>query len=348
MNKKHTYEYVKQSFENDGYELLSDEYTNAKTKLDYICSKGHEHNIRWYDWNNGHKCPSCAGQTKPTFEYVKCSFEKEKYILLSKKYNNTHTKLDYKCSKGHEHSITWNNWQLGQRCSSCYGNTKLTLKQIKESFEQEGYILDTKKYKNNKTKLDYICPNGHNNSMKWNVWQRGHRCPTCYIDRQKLTYNFVKESFKKENYILLSKEYVNADTKLDYRCSKNHEHGITYHSWYQGCRCPTCRNINLSIRFLGSGGPGWKGGISFEPYCEAWKDKEYKQDIRNRDGNKCLNPACTKKYSGLTIHHIDYNKKNCSPSNLITVCRSCNGIANFDREWHTAWYKALLYRRYKL
>ncbi len=48
----------------------------------------------------------------------------------------------------------------------------------------------------------------------------------------------------------------------------------------------------------------------------------------------------------LVIQHIDYNKKNCKLSNLITVCSSCNGKANGNREWHTAWYKAIIHRRY--
>ena len=90
----------------------------------------------------------------------------------------------------------------------------------------------------------------------------------------------------------------------------------------------------------------WKGGISKEPYCNDWT-KEYKEFIKNRDGNRCLNPYCNSKNpADLTIHHIDYNKKNCKPNNLITVCRSCNSRANTDREWHKAWYQAVLKMRY--
>ncbi len=72
----------------------------------------------------------------------------------------------------------------------------------------------------------------------------------------------------------------------------------------------------------------------------------YKKDIKLRDGNKCLNPTCNKRDSRLNIHHIDYNKKNCEYKNVITLCGSCNSSANKDREWHTAWYQALMYMRY--
>jgi hypothetical protein len=90
----------------------------------------------------------------------------------------------------------------------------------------------------------------------------------------------------------------------------------------------------------------WKGGISCEPYCIQWSDKEYKQSIKERDGNKCLNPYCNNKTDKIFLHHINYDKKDCRPSNLITVCSSCNSKANSNREFHKSWYEAILYRRY--
>lgn len=285
MSRKLTYEFVKESFEKEGYVLLSKEYVNSKQKLDYICSKGHKHNIMWNSWKTGHRCPYCAINAKLTLEHVQKQFEKEGYTLLSKEYVNAHIKLNYICSKKHEHDITWDKWQQGVRCPYCYGNTKPTLEQIRESFEQE-------------------------------------------------------------NYILLSKEYINSYTKLEYICSKGHKHNISWDDWQQHTRCPTCANIRTSIRISGSGHPNWKGGSSYEPYCSVWKDKEYKKDIRDRDGNKCLNPYCNKKSDKLHIHHIDYDKKNCCPSNLITVCNSCNAKANTDREWHKVWYQAIIKNRY--
>jgi len=92
--------------------------------------------------------------------------------------------------------------------------------------------------------------------------------------------------------------------------------------------------------------PNWKGGISFEPYCQIWADKEYKESIKQRDGNICLNPACDRTNTTICIHHIDYIKKNCQPSNLITLCNSCNSKANKDRKWHKAWYSTIIKRRY--
>lgn len=96
-----------------------------------------------------------------TIEYVRESFEKEDYILLSKEYNY-HVKLDYICPKGHKHSTLWNNWRAGYRCPHCSRQSKLfSIIGIKHEFEQEDFILLTDVYVNNSAKLEYICPNGH-------------------------------------------------------------------------------------------------------------------------------------------------------------------------------------------
>jgi len=96
----------------------------------------------------------------------------------------------------------------------------------------------------------------------------------------------------------------------------------------------SCTKLNLSRN-------EWKGFANAQSYCDAWKDKEYKEDIRKRDDCKCKNPDCnyisTNKV--LDIHHIDYNRKNCAPDNLITLCRSCNTKANYKREYWQEYYQ---------
>jgi len=96
----------------------------------------------------------------------------------------------------------------------------------------------------------------------------------------------------------------------------------------------------------GQNHPNWKGGISDQGYCSIFSSKEFRKIILERDGYQCLNPSCLKKHSRLTVHHIDYNKKHCWPMNLITLCVSCNSVANFERQWHESWYSAIVKRRY--
>lgn len=80
--------------------------------------------------------------------------------------------------------------------------------------------------------------------------------------------------------------------------------------------------------------PNWQGGISFEPYGIEFNE-DLKEVIRNRDRRKCQ--MCKKteleNQEKLSIHHIDYNKQNNNPNNLITLCRKCHLKTNHNRDY---------------
>lgn len=83
----------------------------------------------------------------------------------------------------------------------------------------------------------------------------------------------------------------------------------------------------------------WQGGLSFEPYGKAF-NKQLKVRIRQRDGYICQLCGKDKNELGHTlhIHHIDYNKKNNSPNNLISLCTSCHTKTNYNREDWTNYF----------
>ena len=239
MSKKLTYEFVKLQFEKAGNIPKFTEYINNRQKLNYICPNGHKHSISWDKWNQGHRCPSCAGNKKLTYEFVKEQFEKDDYIPKFTKYINAKTKLDYICPNGHEHAITYDNWKQGQRCPSCAGNIKLILCSIEESFKFEDYMMTSEEYINSKSKLDFICPNGHKGSMIWSNWVKGVRCASC-AGNKRLTIDFVRQDFKRYSYTVTSMEYINNSSKLDFICPNGHKGSISYGNWNQGNRCTQC------------------------------------------------------------------------------------------------------------
>ena len=278
---------------------------------------------------------------KLTINFIRKEFDKKGCKLLTKTYKNSKQKLDYICPKGHSHSISWNSFKAGCRCYHCFGLVKLTIEFVRKEFKKEGYKLLTKVYRNANHKLDYVCSKGHKHQMSWHNWQQGHRCPYC---SKKLKYNIddIRKEFKKEGYTLLTGVYKNVFAKLNYICNRGHISSVIWHNWkISGARCIKCKYEDM----LMENNPNWKGGISCEPYCQDWT-KILKDFIKERDGNRCLNPDCWRNIHKLSVHHIDYNKKNCEPQNLITLCTSCNSRANKDRNWHKSWYKAIIKRRY--
>lgn len=83
----------------------------------------------------------------------------------------------------------------------------------------------------------------------------------------------------------------------------------------------------------------WQGGKSFEPYGLEFNNK-LKEQIRARDHYRCQQcfrheselRTKTNKHTKLRIHHIDYNKQNNKPENLISLCNNCHVQTNYGRE----------------
>jgi hypothetical protein len=99
----------------------------------------------------------------------------------------------------------------------------------------------------------------------------------------------------------------------------------------------------MSLARTGSKHWNWQGGKSFEPYSTDWKGSLVRT-IRDRDGYLCQ--ICNAKENGRrhAIHHIDYNKKNCRPDNLITLCggdNNCHIATNFRRSYWLDFFKWL-------
>ena len=80
----------------------------------------------------------------------------------------------------------------------------------------------------------------------------------------------------------------------------------------------------------------WKGGYAKKDYPFNWTET-FKRSIRERDGYLC--GLCGG--LGLDVHHIDYDKKNCDPQNLITLCVSCHRKTNFNRNYWLNYLKRI-------
>lgn len=89
----------------------------------------------------------------------------------------------------------------------------------------------------------------------------------------------------------------------------------------------------------GRNNPAWSGWASRINYGIKFNLK-LKRKIRKRDKNICQ--LCKKRKYGkeLAVHHIDYNKKNCKDSNLISLHDGCNCKVNADRDY---WYAYFTY-----
>jgi dCTP deaminase len=88
---------------------------------------------------------------------------------------------------------------------------------------------------------------------------------------------------------------------------------------------------------IGERNPNWKGGISFEPYSPEFTNG-VKLSVRQRDRFQCRRCGASESDLGyaLSIHHVNYDKKDNRPENFISLCKPCHSKTNFDR---TVWQR---------
>ncbi len=107
---------------------------------------------------------------------------------------------------------------------------------------------------------------------------------------------------------------------------------------------------NNARHWLGKSGDkhaAWKGGLAIKKYPLFWTET-LRRSVRERDGYICKLCGKTQveeieeRERRLAVHHIDYNKENCNPNNLITLCVRCNSVVNWERKYWEKEFKKLV------
>lgn len=157
---------------------------------------------------------------KLEYDFVKDVIESvvsdwKKLKLLSTKYVNTNSKLAISDECGYKYSIAYSNivqnYQRNQEFNKFHSRNIFTIDNIENWLLQNdiNYELQSTQYKNAKSKLLWLCPDGHSFSMNWNNFQSGKRCPNCKSSKGE---NKVA-AFLDDNEIKYKREYTFDDCR---------------------------------------------------------------------------------------------------------------------------------------
>jgi hypothetical protein len=240
--------------------------------------------------------------------------------------------------------MTFGHFQQGQRCSICAGNTKFTAQKVKTIIEnRKGHELLSKEYKNARTKLQIRCPEGHEFDMSFDSFQHGHGCPVC-AGNKRLTIEKVRD-FTKTNSecTLLSTEYIDGNTKLQFRCPEGHLFSMRFCDFRRGNRCPTCARQKRTS----------KG----EKEVLAYIKSIYKGTIKPNDFTQIINPKTgfpleldiylpeinlAIEYNGIYWHSAPYQKYKdeqkiiqCQQKNInLLIITDAGWCKKKNKNWH--------------
>jgi len=260
-SNKLSYEFVKESFENEGYTLLSDTYSKITEKLQFKCPNGHVRSMSFSSWKLGNRCKLCydsirGNELRLDFDFVKKEIESKGYKLLSNTYKSIDSKLDVVCKNGHTWNTSYRSIKSDNTCIHCLNsekniNRKYTHEEVKNIFAREGYLLYSNEYINTNSLLDVLCPEGHYFSITLREFNSGGRCSVCFmLNRGKtrlLDFSDVKKYIEKERYKLANDNYTNSATHLNLVCPNGHSWNVTFNNFKSnGVRCPKCPSTRSS------------------------------------------------------------------------------------------------------
>lgn len=340
MRKRHTYEYIKQYFEDSGCELLSKTYEKNDLPLDYKCSCGNISKITFRNFQSGQRCKKCAterankNRIKP-IEEVNMFFNDKGYKIIDglDDYKNSKSKLITLCPNGHIYKVDYNSFYNGHRCPECQGIIRYNIETVKEIFENKNYILLEDTYMNSNFLMKYVCQK-HPCEVQYislHNLLNGSMCRFCRNENNDIpsryTLKDLQKIFNDNNCTLLSDVYKNEDSNLFYMCNEHKEHGIFITKLRKFLKnmfkCPICYKEN----YIGENHPLWKGNSSERERIMASSEyKEWRNLVFIRDDYTCQ--CCGKKGVKLNAHHKFNFSTNedlrFDVNNGITLCEDCH------------------------
>ena len=167
-----------------GGSLLSPLFLGWAVPLQWACCNGHKWSAspgsvyQQKTW-----CPECAGVQKKTILDMQKIAAERGGECLSKKYTNSHTRLTWKCSEGHQWTAAPTNIASKKSwCPYCAGQkgSHVGINAMEEHAKNLGGKCLSTEYINSKTKLLWRCRDGHEwEAMPLNVIHKNSWCPTC-------------------------------------------------------------------------------------------------------------------------------------------------------------------------
>jgi hypothetical protein len=143
--------------------------------------------------------------------------------------------------------------------------------------------------------------------------------------------NHPKTEFKKSQH---------ASPKTEFQKGNHVRTEFTAERLKQLWQTPEYRKLQISKK-VGEKSHLWRGGISFEHYTHEF-NSQLKEAIRLRDSFTCQLCKLPENDRKHCIHHIDYNKKNSDPKNMITLCINCHIRTNINRNFWLLYFTNLM------
>lgn len=221
---------------------------HAHTKYVWKCNKGHTWEARTDSIIRGTWCPICSiEKQKKTIDEMRNLAKQRGGECLSRVYENSHTKLMWKCKEGHIFEATPSKIKQGQWCRECGRkrsalNRHTSMQEIQTIASSRNGKCLSEKYDPQKH-LKWQCEFGHIWYAGLHNVKSGSWCPFCGKGkggRKRLSIEEMRDIAASHGGQCLSDHYSNVDSKLKWMCENGHVWEALPSSIKKGHWCPFC------------------------------------------------------------------------------------------------------------
>ncbi len=243
-------------------------------KVWWKCSKGHEWQATILNRKKGSGCPYCSGKyaikgendlqtINPTLA-KEWNYDKNKDLKPEDCTANSHQKVWWKCSKGHEWQAAIYSRNAGYGCPYCAGRTAIKGKNdlatlnpqlAKEwNYDKNGELLPENFTAGSGVKVWWKCDKGHEWLATIDARNKGRGCPICsnqkilkgYNDLITINPKLAREWNYDKNADLMPEDFTaSSGVKVWWKCDKGHEWQASIASRNKGRGCPICSNQKI-------------------------------------------------------------------------------------------------------
>lgn len=260
---------VEWNYEKNGYLKPESLTLSSNKKVWWKCVNGHEWQATINSRNRGNGCPYCSGRlvikgendllTLNPVLAAEWNYSKNHSLLPEHCKPNSHEKVWWKCSKGHEWQAAIRDRNIGHNCPYCSGNkvlkgyndlqTNNPTVASEWNYEKNGDLIPENITSSSSKKVWWKCINGHEWQVTINNRSKGAGCPYCsgrYVIKGETDLQTVNpklaEEWDYEMNIGLTPTDVspNSNKKVWWKCQHGHEWQARIADRSRGRGCPEC------------------------------------------------------------------------------------------------------------
>lgn len=237
-----------------GGTVLSPAYVNSQTRMQFRCARGHEWETVPNQIATGAWCRRCGIEERarhperhtgrPAKIWAEVRERLERIVrarggeIVPPGYARFHSRITVRCEQGHTWTAPPQSLQDGVWCPRC--GAEALMSTFRELAERWGGECLSESCRSRKEILQWRCAAGHRFRKSGEVVKRGSWCPACRglspgdLER-------MRQVARERGGECLSERYVDAGTKLRWRCGEGHEWSATPGMIVRGHWCPACR-----------------------------------------------------------------------------------------------------------